>query len=58
MKVLYSLAWAEMNLILAKVIWSFDLELGEETKEDWSDQKIWLLHERCPLYVKISPRAM
>jgi len=52
-----SLAWAEMNLILCKVMWSFDLELGEGNKEDWSDQKIWLLHERLPLYVKITPRA-
>lgn len=52
-----SLAWAEMNLILAKVVWNFDLELSEKTKEDWSDQKIWLMHEGAPLYVKISPRA-
>lgn len=52
-----SLAWAEMNLILAKVVWKFDLELSEKTKEDWSDQKIWLMHEGAPLYVKISPRA-
>ena len=52
-----SLAWAEMNLILAKVIWAFDMELGKGTKEDWSDQRVWLLHEKAPLYVKISPRA-
>lgn len=51
------LAWAEMNMILAKVIWSFDLELGEGMKEDWSDQRVWLAHEKAPLYVKISPRA-
>ncbi|CAF9926985.1 MAG: hypothetical protein HETSPECPRED_006476 [Heterodermia speciosa] len=52
-----SLAWAEMNLILTKVIWSFDLELGEGNKDDWSDQRVWLLHEKAPLYVKISPRG-
>ena len=46
-----------MNLIMAKVIWEFDMELGEGTKEDWSDQRVWLLHEKAPLYVKISPRA-
>ena len=54
---LCSLAWAEMNLILTKVIWSFDLELGEGNKDDWSDQRVWLLHEKAPLYVKISPRG-
>lgn len=52
-----SLAWAELNLILAKVVWNFDLELSERTKEDWSDQKVWLMHEGAPLYLKISPRA-
>ena len=46
-----------MNLILAKVIWEFDMELGEGTKEDWSDSRVWLLHEKFPLYVKISRRA-
>lgn len=54
---LCSLAWAEMNLILSKVIWSFDLELGEGNKDDWSDQRIWLLHAKTSLYVKISPRG-
>lgn len=47
-----------MNLILAKVVWKFDLELSEKTKEDWSDQKIWLMHEGAPLYVKVSPRTV
>ena len=46
-----------MNLILTKVIWEFDMEIGEGTKEDWSDQRVWILHEKTPLYVKISPRA-
>ena len=50
------LGWAQMNLILAKMIWSFDLELMSDNKEDWDDQKIWILHERVPLNVKISPR--
>ena len=51
------LAWAEMNLILCKVLWNFDMELAEENKSDWSmEHKIWLLYERNPLYVKLSPR--
>ncbi|KAL8989743.1 MAG: hypothetical protein Q9177_001441 [Variospora cf. flavescens] len=52
-----SLAWAEMKLILCKVIWKFDMELGEGNKNDWSmEQKIWLLPERSPVYVKITAR--
>ena len=46
-----------MNLILAKMIWSFDLELASDNVENWNDQKIFLLHERLPLNIKISPRA-
>ncbi|KAL8765652.1 MAG: hypothetical protein Q9209_007332 [Squamulea sp. 1 TL-2023] len=52
------LAWAEMNLILCKVLWNFDMELAEGNKEDWSmEQKVFLLHERTPLYVKLTPRT-
>lgn len=55
--ILNSLAWAEMNLILCKVLWHFDLELAEGNKEDWSmEQKVWVLHERTSLFVKITPR--
>ena len=54
----YRLAWAEMKLILCKVLWSFDLELADGNKDDWSmEQKVFLLHERTPLYVKLTPRA-
>lgn len=49
----YSLGWAEMKMILAKMIWSFDIELSESQKKDWSDQKIWVLHEKGPLFVKL-----
>ncbi|KAL8670590.1 MAG: hypothetical protein Q9168_004883 [Polycauliona sp. 1 TL-2023] len=53
------LAWAEMNLILCKVLWHFDLELAEgRNKEDWSmDQRVFLLHEKTPLFVKLRPRG-
>ncbi len=51
------LAWAEMNLIVAKVIWSFDLALSENNVKDWSDQKVWMLNEPLPLNVKITTRA-
>lgn len=51
-----SLAWAEMKLILAKVIWSFDLAVSENQKKDWADQKIWILHERGPLFVNLRSR--
>lgn len=40
-----NLAWAELKLILAKMIWSFDLELSEKNQGDWTDQKVYLINE-------------
>lgn len=52
------LAWVEMKMVLAKVLWSFDLELSEKMKGgDWSDQKVYLLNEKTPMYVKMMPRG-
>ena len=49
-----SLAYAEMRLILAQVLWNFDMELATES-ENWADQKIFSLWEKEPLYVKLMP---
>lgn len=48
-----SLAYAEMRLILAHVLWNFDMELSAES-ENWADQKIFSLWEKGPLYVKLT----
>lgn len=54
----HRLAWVEMKMVLAKVLWNFDLELSEKMMGgDWSDQKVYLLNEKTPMYVKMSPRA-
>ena len=45
-----------MKLTLAKILLNFDLELSEKNAGDWSDQKVFLLHDKKPLYVKIMPR--
>lgn len=50
------IAWAEMNLILVKLILNFNFELSERMVGDWTDTKVWLIHEKTPMYVKIRPR--
>jgi hypothetical protein len=50
-----SLAYFEMRLILAHVLWNFDLELMPEST-DWSRQKVFAIWEKSPLYVKLKPR--
>jgi len=51
-----AIAWAEMNLTLAKLILNFDMEPSAKTIGDWTDTKVWLVHEKSPMYVKIKPR--
>ncbi|KAL4874936.1 cytochrome P450 [Aspergillus karnatakaensis] len=43
-----NLAYAEMRIVLARLLWNFDLELCEESQE-WADQKSYALWDRPPL---------
>jgi averantin hydroxylase len=49
-----NLAYAEMRLILAKVLYNFDLELDAKTGQ-WMDQKLYILWEKKPLWVNLKP---
>ncbi|KAF4998541.1 hypothetical protein FDECE_11759 [Fusarium decemcellulare] len=48
-----NLAYAEMRLILARLLWNFDVELLDESKT-WDKQKSFLLYEKGPLYVSLT----
>ena len=43
-----------MRLILAGVLLHFDLELCDEA-EDWLDQNVYVLWDKNPLYVRLTP---
>ncbi|KAK3388721.1 cytochrome P450 [Sordaria brevicollis] len=49
-----NLAYAEMRLILAKVIYNFDMQLADPSK-DWLDQQIFTLWDKHPLPVYLTP---
>ncbi|KAK4234867.1 cytochrome P450 [Achaetomium macrosporum] len=54
------LAYAEMRLILAKILWHFDLELDEAAMRgrDWmGEQGVWILWDKGPLWVRPKLRA-
>ncbi|KAE8153594.1 cytochrome P450 [Aspergillus avenaceus] len=51
-----NLAFAEMRVILARVLWNFDLKLCEQSR-NWSDQKTYALWEKPPLMCKLSLRS-
>ncbi|RSM17484.1 hypothetical protein CDV31_003734 [Fusarium ambrosium] len=48
-----NLAYAEMRLILARLLWKFDLELLQESKV-WDEQKTFLLWEKGALLVQLT----
>ncbi|APA13827.1 hypothetical protein SS1G_13923 [Sclerotinia sclerotiorum 1980 UF-70] len=48
-----NLAYAEMRLILARILWNFDLELAPESKNWGEDMKIFLLWEKPELLVRL-----
>ncbi|CAK4034465.1 cytochrome P450 [Lecanosticta acicola] len=54
------LAYAEMRLILARILWKFDMELDHARMGtgDWIlEQPVWVLWYKSPLWVKLKPRA-
>ncbi|CAG7919698.1 unnamed protein product [Penicillium olsonii] len=50
------LAFGEASLILALLIWNFDLELSEDCS-DWADQRAFIIWDKGPLWVRLTPRA-
>ncbi|KAL1634869.1 hypothetical protein SLS58_010498 [Diplodia intermedia] len=46
-----NLAYHEMRVILAKMLWNFDFEVCPES-EAWINQKSWTLWQKAPLWVK------
>ena len=57
-----NLAFTELGLVFARMVWEFDVELGEEMMEgngkggDWADQRSWMTWSQPPLWVRLIPR--
>ncbi|KAH8811274.1 cytochrome P450 [Xylogone sp. PMI_703] len=49
-----NLAYAEMRVILARVIWNFDMELADANDQWMKTLKIYSLWEKTPLMVKLT----
>ncbi|KAL8400897.1 hypothetical protein RB594_001069 [Gaeumannomyces avenae] len=53
-----NLAYAEMRLAAARVLFRFDIELDPRTKDSWLDsQRLFLVWEKAPLYLRLKERA-
>lgn len=52
---MYSLAYAEMRLILSRLLWNFDLELQQDSTDWIARQKTYMLWQKGPLNVRVVP---
>lgn len=52
-----NLAYVEMRIILARVIWNFDMELAADSY-NWTDQNVWTLWQKGELNVKLTPKKV
>lgn len=50
-----SLAYMEMRLILARIIWNFDLSLCNDSHDWIGKQRVFILWEKTPLNVYLTP---
>lgn len=49
---------AEARLILAKMVWNFEMELVNENDWNWLDQKAFLVFEPKDLFVRLSEKSL
>jgi hypothetical protein len=49
-----SLAYSEMRLILALIVFNFDMKLDDDA-QDWIQQKNFLMWQKGPLKVHLTP---
>lgn len=49
---------AESRLILARIVWSFQLSLVNQEDKDWPDNRAYLAYEPKPLMVTLSEKSL
>ncbi|KAK8061889.1 cytochrome P450 [Apiospora phragmitis] len=50
------LAWAEMRLVLARLLWAFDVHAVDGRRVRWEDLRTFLLVEKKPMEIRLCPR--
>lgn len=46
---------SEMRVILARVIWNFDMQIADDSR-NWTEQELFGLWKKGPLNVHLKPR--
>ena len=55
--ILCSLAYVEMRIVLARLLWNFDLTRLAPSCEDWANQNVYLFWDKPELLVQLTPVA-
>ncbi|KAK4039424.1 cytochrome P450 [Parachaetomium inaequale] len=50
-----NLAYAEMRLIMARIIFEFDMELADQCRDWLKNARVYTIWEKEPLYVRFTP---
>lgn len=50
------MAYAEMRMTMAKMIFNFDMELADRDNDWWNKQGTYLVWEKMPLMITLHPR--
>lgn len=54
----FSLAYAEMRLILAKILWNFDISLHPDSRNWYEESEVYGFWQKPNLNVYIKPRVV
>lgn len=52
----FSLAYAEMRLVLARLVFNFDMSLAPESRSWATGQKVFFFWDKPPLWTCYKPR--
>lgn len=53
-----SLAYIEMRLVLARILFNFDMVLRAESRHWLENQKAYNIWSKPPLHIRLSPRRL
>lgn len=52
-----NLAYSELRLIMSRLLWNFDVELVEGYQQWSKSHKVYIVWEKTPLMVRLTPLA-
>lgn len=51
-----AVAWAEMRLVLARMVWNLDLSVAPGKQVNWMDLKTYVVVQKEPIMIRIKAK--